>query len=109
MMNIKQMGDYLEIECCGCGESLLIGDGDSVNVRVGTATDMDGEEIPMPEGFLCSVCHKEEGSLDNFVRIQKKKCSSCGKACESEEEDRNFFPKFDSENNFTGFFCGDCF
>lgn len=105
-MNIKQMGDFLEIECCGCGEPLLIGDGDSVNVRVGSAIDSEGEEIPMPEGFLCVACHKEEGSLDNFVRIQRKKCTNCGKICENED---HFFPKFDSENNFTGFFCGDCF
>lgn len=101
------MGDYLEIECCGCGEPLLIGEGDSVNVRVGTALDVDGDEIPMPEGFLCVACHKAEGSVDNFIRMERKKCKSCGKICES--DDSNFFPKFDNENNFAGFFCGDCF
>jgi len=106
-MNFKQIGDYLEIECCGCGEPLLIGDGDCVNVRVGVA-EMDGEEIPMPEGFLCVVCHRMEGKKDeSFVRMKRKKCSDCGKTCESDND--NFFPKFDSENNFRGFFCEDCF
>lgn len=106
-MQINQYGDYIELECCGCGEPMLVGEGDSVNVRVGTATDIDGEEIPMPDGFLCTVCHKEQGSQDkHLVRLERKRCCACGKLSETETDS---YPKFDGDGNFNGFFCTDCF
>jgi hypothetical protein len=105
-MNIKQMGDFLEIECCGCGEALLVGDGDKVNVRIGTTNDAEGNEVEIPDGFLCSVCHKEQGTDQSFVKIQRKKCFECGKDGESDE---NFYPKFNDDGEFRGFFCSDCF
>ena len=109
MMNIKQIGDYLEVECCNCGECLLVGEGDNVNVRVEKTIDNDGEEVNFPNGFLCFVCHKEEGNLEqNFVRVGRKKCCSCGKSCETESAD-NFYPKFKKNGEFDGFYCSDCF
>lgn len=107
-MNIKQMGDFLEIECCGCGEPMLVGDGDNVNVRVEKTLDADGDEVEIPGGFLCVVCHKKEGSQDQkFIRIQKKKCFECGKL--AEDDDKDFYPKFNEDGEFRGFFCSDCF
>lgn len=100
-MNIKQMGDYIEVECCGCNESLLVGSGDMINVRVAD----DQKEF---EGFLCFVCHKNENnSNENFVRVERKKCCSCGKA--EEDSKSELYPKFNDSGEFHGFFCEDCF
>lgn len=73
-MKLNQVGEYIETECLGCGETLLIGSGDSLNFRMGTKEDM-----PFPEGFLCSVCNKKEnGDNDLVVKLQRMCCMECG-------------------------------
>lgn len=69
-MNIKmkQIGDDLEVECCGCGEPIIVSDGDSMNFRTSEIETDDGF-IPMPMGFLCVPCNKKENG-DNFNSVE---------------------------------------
>jgi hypothetical protein len=73
-MKLNQVGDHIESECVGCGEPLLIGSGDSLNFRMGIKDGM-----PFPEGFLCSLCNKNENKEDQlFVKLQRMCCMECG-------------------------------
>lgn len=78
-MNIKFIGRDMEAACCGCGEPLLISPGESVDIRAGDYMDLDGVPVPVPEGFLCSVCNrKENGDSVVSMKFHPLVCSSCG-------------------------------
>jgi hypothetical protein len=91
-MEIKQVGNHLESACVGCGEVLLIADGDMINFRIGE-TSIDGEILPVPQGLLCFVCNKKEnGSNYNGIRFGKLCCSKCGREADEDHGPENFRP-----------------
>jgi hypothetical protein len=101
-MEIKQIGEFLEVECCGCGECLLIGEGDRVNFR----TEPDSY---LPSGFLCAVCYKHEDPTEQqsveFRRHNIDGCLVCGK---SNDESGEFQRLSDENGNGCGLICPDC-
>lgn len=102
-MNIKPVGNDLESECVGCGEPLLIGEGDSLNFRMGYS---EGIEMPMPEGLLCAACNKQEnGDEELIVKFNRARCQECGIDYDPEIE---FTPSLDEQGNICGFVCENC-
>lgn len=101
MMNIRQVGNDLEVECVGCGEPLLLGSGDSVGVRIGIS-----DEGPFPEGFLCFSCDKKEnGENKSFAKVQRLHCSECGRDL---QEDDRFRVLCDNNGDPIGMICESC-
>jgi hypothetical protein len=98
-MQLRQVGNDLEAMCEGCGEILLICDGDSLNFRLGP----DG----IPSGFLCSVCNKNEnGDTQNVAKIGRLKCMCCERDLDPENE--SFEPHHDEEGMMDGAVCQEC-
>ena len=98
-MKVRQVGNDLEAICEGCGESLLICDGDSLNFRLGD----DG----MPSGFLCSVCNKSEnGEMKNVVKIGRMKCLCCERELDPNLD--SFGPHHDEDGFMDGAVCEEC-
>lgn len=98
-MKLRQVGSDLEAMCEGCGEILLICEGDSLNFRLGD----DG----MPAGFLCSVCNKvENGDMTNVARIGRLRCTCCGRDLDPVED--SFEPHQNEEGFIDGAVCQEC-
>ena len=69
-MSIENVFGSYEEKCSGCGEALLIFDGDKAHAGLG--------------GLLCSVCAKNQESLEISVRViklnlnEEMTCNDCG-------------------------------
>lgn len=98
-MKARQIGDDLETMCEGCGEVMLVCDGDLLNFRIG--------EDSVPEGFLCAVCNrKENGNANNVVKIGRLRCVCCGRDLDSMED--TFEPHYDEDGFMNGAVCEGC-
>jgi hypothetical protein len=101
-MELKKVGSDFEAKCVGCGEILLLGEGEEINFRAGSK-ELDGFGIPMFEGFLCGVCNKREnGGIQFSVTFRKAECSRCGRETESGE------PDVDENGILRGVICPEC-
>lgn len=100
-MQIKQMGEFLEVECCSCGECLLIGDGDKINFR------SNGDEEP--QGFLCAVCYKDENPSGEQSLIFKRHIVHGCMVCNKEYDPNAGFQNLTDDNgDVCGVICPDC-
>lgn len=104
-MYIKPVGDDLEAVCCGCGETLLISSGDSVNFRSGGTEEIMGVEVCMPSGLLCSRCDREENKSESLSVVFTK--MSCV-ACDAELSPDGAEPIFDENGVLKGLVCPIC-
>lgn len=99
-MEIRQVGSDIESECVGCGETLLIVSGDSVNFRLGK---VDTYQL---EGFLCYECNKKEnGDAKLIAQLHKLQCSECGNELDSDE---SFRMALGPDGNPIGIVCENC-
>jgi hypothetical protein len=100
-MKINPVGNYLEVSCSECGEALLIGSGDSVNLRWSESP----ASAPMPDEILCAVCgRKEGGGAEATIRFFRLVCSCCGGDMSADDP----IPDFDENGDIKDFFCSEC-
>ena len=86
-MKIRPIGRDFEATCSGCGEIMLVMEGDSVNFRMGPPVDIGGVSIPMPQAVLCVACHrKENSSADLSIKFVSLYCTGCGRTLTPEDD-----------------------
>ena len=105
-MNIKEVGSDFETVCAGCGEPLLMSDGDVLNFRMSEAEGADFEGFPMFGGFLCAVCNKRENPDSQLtVTFGRLACKECGRELNPDIE---FTTVTDDVGNVKGMICCGC-
>lgn len=104
-MEIKPVGSYLEVACSECGEPLLIGSGDSVNLKLGELSVV----AAVPGEILCFVCsRKQVGGTGATIKFLRLVCSCCGRDMSTDGGIPEFDPEIDENGEVSGVFCSDC-
>ena len=105
-MKIRPIGRDFEATGSGCGEVMLVMEGDSVNFRMGPPVDIGGVSIPMPQAVLCVACHrKENSSADLSIKFVSLYCTGCGRTLTPEDD---FEPEVDEDGDLKRIVCSDC-